>query len=283
VQTVQQVHMDISYEPFSREPEYVQLNGLFLRSLGLEENQRVLELACGTGTLTQLLLEQQPDLWIVGLDISQEALTLARRHLAEHGFTVSLLEASADSLPIAGCSMDTVVMGNSIQLVEDKHKLFHEISRVLRQGGIFAFNTSFYAGTYVPGTERFYVQWVAQASNFIKRKSEELAAHGLPRVTRQKGLAERAFSRPWLSVQEYTDLLQRNGFAIRSMVERTVMLTQRSFEAIGAYAGLARVLLSGYPVALACEALAKASGPALAAVNMEVVPRYWLEMVAVKR
>jgi hypothetical protein len=175
-----------------------------------------------------------------------------------------------------------VIMGNAIQLVEDKNRLFGETYRVLRQGGLFAFNTSFYAGTFVPGTERFYIQWVAQAHNFIKRKNEELKAQGLQSITRQRGQADQASSRSWLSIQEYAGLLQQHGFTIRNVHERTVMLTQRSFEAIGAYAGLARVLLSGYPIALACEALVKASGPALAAANTDAVPRHWLEMVAVR-
>jgi SAM-dependent methyltransferase len=274
--------LDTSYEPFSREPEYIQVNELFIQSLGLEQHQRVLELACGTGTLLRLIFERRPGIWLGGVDISREALTLSCRYLAEHGLTANLIEASVDKLPIAERSMDIVIMGNAIQLVDDKERLFGEIYRVLQQRGLFAFNTSFYAGTFVPGTERFYVQWLAQASNFIKRRNEELQARGLQGITRRRGLADRAFSHPWLSIQEYEGLLQQYGFAVRSMVERTVMLTQRSFEAIGAYAGLARVLLSGYPIALACEALAKASGPALAAANMDAVPRYWLEMVAVK-
>src|SRR5262245_26231590 len=99
-------NMDMSYEPFSSEPEYVQLNELFISGLGLEKNQRVLELACGTGALSRLIIEKELDL-IGGLDISREALMLARRHLADHGLRASLIEASADSLPIAGSSIDT--------------------------------------------------------------------------------------------------------------------------------------------------------------------------------
>ena len=60
------------------------------------------------------------------------------------------------------------------------------------------------------------------------------------------------------------------------------MLNQRCFETIGAYAGLAKVLLSGYPVKLACEALEKASAPTLVVIGMDEVPRFWLEMVVQK-
>ncbi len=60
-------------------------------------------------------------------------------------------------------------------------------------------------------------------------------------------------------------------------------MTQSSLEKVGSYAGLARVMISGYPVKLACEALAFAVAPALKAVGMEKVPRLWLEITARKR
>jgi hypothetical protein len=60
------------------------------------------------------------------------------------------------------------------------------------------------------------------------------------------------------------------------------MMTRKSFEAIGAYAGLASVLFSGYPVDLASEALQETAGKALSIVNKKVVPRNWLEITAVK-
>ena len=60
-------------------------------------------------------------------------------------------------------------------------------------------------------------------------------------------------------------------------------MNQRCFETIGAYAGLASVLFSGYPVHLASEALQETAGPALAAVGMVEVPRLWLEVTSIKR
>src|SRR5262249_305234 len=224
---MKQEAVDTSYEAFSREPEYVQVNELFIKGLGLGGEQRVLELGCGPGTLMKLILELTKGAWISGLDISPQGLSLARRSLAECGLVAGLIEASADNLPLSGMLIDTVVMGNAIQLVGDKDALFREVHRVLRPGGTFAFNTSFYAGTFVPRTERFYVQWVAEASNFIKRRSDELKVQGLPSITRKRGLGNRAFSRPWLSIQEYESTLRRHGFAIKGVVERTVTLTKR--------------------------------------------------------
>lgn len=302
--------IDTSYEPFSREPEYIEVNRQFINTLPLDGAVYILDLACGTGTLTKLLLEKlslngrtvasntkrQRLAKVISLDISWSSLALAKKHFAElgwpkqlhiqsqsiDGLSVNFIQASADYLAVLNRSIDVAVMGNAIQLLDDKAKAVREVNRVLHPGGIFAFNTSFYAGSYVPGTERFYRRWMEEAISYINEKDAALRQQGLKGIVRKKGLARPAFSQPWLSRSEYEQLLCRNGFEVESVWERTVLLTQRSFETIGSYSGLASVLLSGYPIELACEALKESAGPALAFVNMEVVPRNWIEFISRK-
>jgi ubiquinone/menaquinone biosynthesis C-methylase UbiE len=305
--------IDCSYEPFSREPEYIEVNRRFLKGLGLDASGRILDLACGTGTLTELLLREtngrtrsrgnereEAPLDVIALDLSAGSLELARKRLVEITLVdwpnqlpssvmehekriVDFVQASADCLPLVDRSVQAVIMGNAIQLLDDKSKFLDEVDRVLSPGGVFAFNTSFYAGTFPSGTEHFYVRWVQDAVSYLQQKDQELKRSGLPGISRRRGLAKPAFSQRWLSRGEYERLLEQHGFKIKSVKESTVLLTQHSFETIGSYAGLASVLLSGYPVDSACEALEKSAGPALDAVGMEVVPRYWIEFVASKR
>lgn len=299
--SIDETNVDTSYEPFSREPEYIEANRLFIEMLPLGQVQRVLDIACGTGTMTELLLKQclsnafgektaLPQ--VVGVDISRESLLLGKADLTEMGFfkplepnqsgVVVLVEGTADCLPIATASVDLVMIGNAIHMVANREALFSEIRRVLRPGGYFAFNTSFYAGTYVPGTEHIYMRWVQEAIAYLQRRNAELKAAGLPGIVRKRGQAAPAFSTYWLSALEYAQEMAAHHLIVQSQNERTVMLTQRSFETIGSYAGLGKVLLSGYPVQLACDALFHAAGPTLAAVEMTEVPRFWLEMVAQK-
>jgi len=291
---------DLSYEPFSRDPEYVEVNRLFVESLNLRGDSRVLDLACGTGTLTGIIccaLERSdlsgPDVLagqrpgIIGADISHESLVLAERFLAEvekpKTQRVYWLEASATRLPLRSDSVDAVVIGNAIQLFEEKDEILGEVRRVLAEGGILAFNTSFYAGTFAPGTERFYLRWVQEALKYIRERDAERRTEGLARTARKRSAGKAAFSNPWLSRSEYECLLVRNGFQVDGVVERTVMLTRRGLEAIGSYAGLACVLLRGHHVEQACEALAKSVEPALSAVCMDFVPRYWIEFISRKK
>jgi ubiquinone/menaquinone biosynthesis C-methylase UbiE len=287
---------DYSYEPFSRAPEYIEVNRLFIKSLALGEVRRMADLACGAATLAELLLEEFGAMnipaSILALDISEDVLRIAREHLSggsaipgidSGGCRTALIRATADRLPLADRSMDAVVIGNAIQLFDDKQAVVREANRVLGSGGRLAFNTSFYAGTFAPGTEGFYLRWVERAFDYLRRKDAELRALGLAGITRRRGRAGPAFSRRWLAREQFESLLDRNGFRVVAVTERTVNLTQSGLEAIGAYAGLAEVLLSGYPVEYACEALERSVGPALEAADLAVVPRYWIEFIGEKR
>jgi ubiquinone/menaquinone biosynthesis C-methylase UbiE len=275
--------MITSYEPFSEEPEYLAANRAFIEALPLRGRARILDLACGTGILSAMMFQANPELEAAQLDLSRESLDLARQRLEAGGYVrppgarpraLGLLEASADRVPARDGSFDAVVMGNAIHILPDPDRLLAEVSRVLRVDGLFAFNTSFYAGTYPPGTEKLYHHWLMEALR-------HLAARGEGR--RQRRGAAKAFARPWPSTEEWTERLERHGFGIHAVHERTVMMNRRSFEAVGAYAGLASVLLSGYPVPLACEALQAAAGPAFQAAGLGEVPRLWLEISAMKK
>jgi hypothetical protein len=46
---------NVSYEPFSREPEYIEVNRLFIENLHLPIDARVLDVACGPETLTGII------------------------------------------------------------------------------------------------------------------------------------------------------------------------------------------------------------------------------------
>ena len=281
--------LDATYDPFSREPAYVELNRQFVRSLGLGGERRILDLACGTGTLTELVLEETPGAaCVLGVDLSRTSLALARRRLLADGAVqegaarVRLAAATADVLPVRDRGADAVLMGNAIHYFKDPGRLLDEVHRVLRPGGLFAFNTSFYAGTFLPGTERFYEEWVKEAVKYILRRDAEERGQGRAGISRTRGRGEATFSRRWPSPAEYAGTLERHAFTVWSIRERTALMTRSSFEAIGAYEGCAAALLSGFPVALAGEALARSAAPALRACGRESVPRQWLEMTAIK-
>lgn len=292
--------VNTTYEPYSQQFEYIQANREFLSSLPLDAVRQVLDLACGTGVMTELLFELRPNLSVIGIDISAESLEIGRElfekkqllvkdklsldaAVASGKGSVMLLQGSADELPVESESADMVVMGGSIHLLPDKDKLLQGIARVLRPNGLFAFNTSFYAGTYPEGTESFYTEWLKEALAVLEEKNEALRAAGEKPIPRQRGKGGRAFNKGWMSPPQWTELLKRYGFAVLREYQRSVMMTQQSFETVGAYSGLSEVLMSGYPVEIASECLQVGARRAFEKLDSQEIPRLWLEMAATKR
>jgi ubiquinone/menaquinone biosynthesis C-methylase UbiE len=273
--------VNTTYEPFSDEPEYIEANRAFVRAIGPELRGRLLDLACGTGVMAGLALQQRAGLSVTGLDRSRESLGIARDRLAASGVR-ALVQGSADALPFGAGVFDAVVMGNAIHMLPDRAALLAEIRRVLVPGGLFAFNGSFYAGTFPAGTESFYIEWIKQALVAVVEADRARRAAGQPGIPRRRGTVAPAFSARWPSPGEWEQALVDHGFTPVSRNERTVIMTQHSLETIGAYAGFAEVLLSGYPPVEASRALQATAGSALRAMGLDSVPRFWLEIVARK-
>ena len=92
----------------------------------------VLEIAIGTG----LNLPHYPDeIRLVGIDLSAEMLTLARRRAEQLGRQVDLHLADAQALPFPDGSFDTVVSTLSLCTIPDDRAAIAEARRVLRPDG----------------------------------------------------------------------------------------------------------------------------------------------------
>jgi ubiquinone/menaquinone biosynthesis methyltransferase len=95
------------------------------------------DLACGTGDLAFLLGEKYPDGTIVGLDITESMLEIARRRNARS--TIRFMHGDMAALPLAGASVDVVTGGYALRNAPDLAVTLGEIHRILRPGGVAAF------------------------------------------------------------------------------------------------------------------------------------------------
>jgi trans-aconitate 2-methyltransferase len=85
----------------------------WLRRFGLRPDDRVLELGCGVGTVTQLLLEELPRGSVLGVDLSPRSIATAQERLA--GFeNVRLIAADVVSADVDG-QFDVVVLPDVIE------------------------------------------------------------------------------------------------------------------------------------------------------------------------
>ena len=103
----------------------------------IEPGQRVLDLGCGTATLTILLKQTHPAAEVVGLDGDPKILTIAEAKVAKAGVDLTLDQGLAYDMPYPDQSFDRVVSSLVIHhlTTENKRRAFKEIYRVLRPGG----------------------------------------------------------------------------------------------------------------------------------------------------
>lgn len=71
----------------------------------------VLDIACGTGELERLLLNDNPTQTIAGIDLSEQMLMRAQQKLAAYP-NLTFQQAAASKLPFADQSFDIVVSAN---------------------------------------------------------------------------------------------------------------------------------------------------------------------------
>lgn len=103
----------------------------------LRPGHRVLDIGCGTATLTIAVKRSQPEAEVIGLDGDPEVLRLAAAKIAAAGVTVALDQSLSDRLPYADASFDRVLTSLLLHhlTAETKRRTLAEIRRVLRPGG----------------------------------------------------------------------------------------------------------------------------------------------------
>ncbi|MFM9447502.1 class I SAM-dependent methyltransferase [Streptomyces acidiscabies] len=94
--------------------------------------RRVLDLGCGDGVLLELLRDDFPGRRLAGIDLSPEAVRLARAR----GFDAEV--GRAQELPFGDGEFDAVVSHMALMLMAEVETVAAEVARVLAPGGVFA-------------------------------------------------------------------------------------------------------------------------------------------------
>jgi ubiquinone/menaquinone biosynthesis C-methylase UbiE len=105
---------------------------LFTDALGPLEGKRVLDLACGTGEISRMLLALGAD--VTGVDFAEPMLQRARRKHAGKSFSGRL--ADVENLRMEeDASYDAIVNRHLVWTLVDPHAAFAEWARILKPGG----------------------------------------------------------------------------------------------------------------------------------------------------
>ena len=111
---------------------------------GIKPGESVLEIGCGTGTLTLAAKERAgPTGSVAGIDLAPGMVARAQKKAARNGADVSFQEGSIAAIPFADNRFDVVMCSFMIfHMPEDvQRKGIAEIARVLKPGGhLFIFD-----------------------------------------------------------------------------------------------------------------------------------------------
>jgi len=217
-----------------------------------------IDVACGLGLMTELCHEIAAQRGtvierVMCVDVDWEVLHLAKEQLA--ALPAHFLCCAGQRLPQRSATADFVVVGNGIHNFadEDKLALLREAFRVLRVGGKVFFNSSFYDGAVIEGTERYWLENVRAALRIIARRRQQ---DGGP----VEGSGRKPEAMRVLTPGEYLAIARDAGFVDVQGRVGELRFDQELMEAICDYWLYSQGALHfRYPAAVACDAMRQAA------------------------
>lgn len=254
-----------NFEPFAETKEYINVNKEMVRSWinrmverGTKSVDNLLDVATGVGTMAELLLELLPLQWrecvVLCLDQSEEALKQVQNRLSDRVKELRLIHTSVEEMSLPEKSIDVAVWGNGIHYLseEEQRKSIEHIKKVLKPGGWFFFNTSFYEEARPTDTISFYRAQIRKAVQFLRSRG----------VSRDKDDV-RAEAAKFHPKSYYKQVVEEVGFSLVETEEFSARLYQKAWEYISSFHQYAAGALHGYPTDEAALAMQQAVEPAL--------------------
>ena len=214
-----------SYNVFAQFYDYLNQNvdydagSNFISGIFKDNNVKsVLDLACGTGVISEKLLNEGYD--VVGIDASSEMLTEAQQRLFNCGGNFSLINAKMQDFSLEKnvdaviCCLDSI---NHLTDEKDVEKTFENVYNSLSENGIFIFdvNTVFKHQTllnnraYVFDEEDFFLSWdnELEEDNLVRFMLDFFVFNGESYDRYSEEFYEKAYS-----VETLCELLNKSGF-----------------------------------------------------------------------
>jgi arsenite methyltransferase len=173
----------------------------------VNENSRVLDMACGRGESSLLLVEKY-GCSVVGIDISDKKTALAQTRAKARGLDdrVKFITADAENLPFRNTIFDIVLSECSFSILPDKEKAASEMKRVLKANGRLVITDITLRGKITPESQS-EIQFACQAS--------------LPFFPCVTGA---------MPIEDYTAILGRAGFQNSYTEDQSIQLRKLSYQ-----------------------------------------------------
>lgn len=125
-----------AYESALVGPMFVPWGEHLLDRVGVREGESVLDVACGPGTVARLAAARVgPSGSVVGCDVSEEMLSIARAKGDVDGAGIEYRQCPAETLSVDDDAFDVAVCQQGLQFFGDRPGALKELRRALRDGG----------------------------------------------------------------------------------------------------------------------------------------------------
>lgn len=269
-----------TFDPFARHAFYHTVNQSLVRMaadrfIAAQPDQRrvcVVELASGTGLVTEIILQEMQRLGrsvsMTCIEPSSEARALARERLRDHD--VQFVNGDATHLAQFVQNVDLIFCCNAIHVLPQQPEVVAQVAASLAPGGFFACNTAFFDGATPPGAESFSFLLVRRAIGWLRQHHPDVRPS---RKGQPPGVA-------WHTAAEYVALCEGANLHIVDQTLEEAQMPIQAVQDIGNYWLFITGALPGVPTALGAEALQHAAVEAAEELHMDNVPRIWLQLIA---
>ncbi|MBC63502.1 MAG: hypothetical protein CL746_04165 [Chloroflexi bacterium] len=265
---------EYNFNKFSNLPFYTDINANFLEFAKIDDQKTIVDLGCGTGGITKLLigrLKDAKETVIYAIDHSKTALKSAASEIEEtKNVLVKFCHSEVQSLTdVIKDKVDAIVYCNSIHYVPDKSDLLTKIKSKLNNKGILAFNTSFFEGSHPEDSLEFFRKWMLRSLRKVKKE------YGLSAKK-----SDKVQSRVQLNQEEYKNLLIDNGFEINAIKTNRIDVPIEGWHYISGFSDWIEGILPGIPLDIGREVLQKSLAEIWEELKLKSIPRIWLSVSA---
>ncbi|REJ27182.1 MAG: SAM-dependent methyltransferase [Caldibacillus debilis] len=188
--------------------------------------KKVLDLACGTGTVTMMLHERGFE--VAGADLSEEMLAVAAEKSLEKGYRIPFFAQDMTAMEDIGRFDIVVIFCDSLNYLREKGdvaKAFANVRRLLNDGGLFLFDVhSLYkVNRWYPGkTFAYNGEEVSYIWNCFQGVEENSVEHELTFFVRDGegelyGRFDEIHLQRTFPPSEYGRMLEEAGFVVLDM------------------------------------------------------------------
>ena len=269
---------NFGFSKFSDNDFYSNVNKDLIDSLDIKSDLKIVDLGCGSGGISKIIIENlnrinSVNSSIIAVDFSEISLKEAKANLKSVSdsmitFVQSRYEEFSSKIKD---KVDLVVLCNAIHYLDDKELVIKDVMKILKPGGRFAFNSSFFDGAHPEHTLSFYRKWMFKAMRILSKEYNTRPVK-----------ADKIESRVQLNPDQYKEVLENCGMQITSTKLREVDVPIDGWLDISGFKDFIEGVMPGVSLDIASQSLQKAVRDTFKEMKLNFVQRNWMEIVATK-